>query len=106
MAIGFILQSGELPGGPELLIILLIALLLVGGNKIQKLAGEAIDEFEKGRKEVEQELGGNDSSSNPDPSSTEPSNSKSTTTPREETKVFDSGDEDESGDTRVFDSDD
>jgi sec-independent protein translocase protein TatA len=64
------LQIPGIPGGPELLIILLIAVLLFGANKIPKLArssGEAIGEFQKGRQEVEEELqemkeGGGDSS--------------------------------------------
>jgi len=46
--------------GPlELGVLLLIAVLLFGANKIPKLArstGEAMGEFQKGREEVEQEL--------------------------------------------------
>ena len=50
---------GPMPGGMELAVILLVAVLLFGANKIPKLArstGEAMGEFKKGREEVEQEL--------------------------------------------------
>lgn len=50
---------GPIPGGIELAVIVLIAILLFGANKIPKLArstGQAMGEFKKGREEVEQEL--------------------------------------------------
>lgn len=50
---------GPVPGGMEMVVLLLIAVLLFGANKIPKLArstGEAMGEFKKGRQEVEQEL--------------------------------------------------
>jgi sec-independent protein translocase protein TatA len=53
------LQLGGIPGGMEMLVILLLAVLLFGANKIPKLArssGQAIGEFQKGREQVEQEL--------------------------------------------------
>jgi sec-independent protein translocase protein TatA len=54
-----VLVVGGLPGGPEMLVVLALAVLLFGASKIPKLArasGEAIGEFQKGREEVEQEL--------------------------------------------------
>ena len=58
MTLTTVLQIG-IPGGPELLIILLIAVLLFGANKLPKLArssGQAMGEFQKGREEINQEL--------------------------------------------------
>ena len=52
------LQIG-VPGGMELAVILLIAVLLFGANKIPKLArstGQAMGEFQRGRTEIEKEL--------------------------------------------------
>lgn len=54
------------PGGPELLLIVGIAILLFGAQKIPKLArsiGESTGEFKKGQAKVEQEL--DDIRSNP-----------------------------------------
>ena len=48
-----------LPGGPEVLIVLLILVLLFGANKIPKLArstGQAMGEFKRGSEEIEDEL--------------------------------------------------
>lgn len=48
-----------MPGGIELAVIVLIAILLFGANKIPKLArstGQAMGEFQKGREEIDQEL--------------------------------------------------
>jgi len=47
------------PGGMEMVVILLVLVLLFGANKIPKLArstGQAMGEFQKGRQQVEQEL--------------------------------------------------
>ena len=47
------------PGGPELLIIVGLAVLLFGAQKLPKLArsiGESTGEFKKGQAKVEQEL--------------------------------------------------
>ncbi len=54
-----VLFVGGIPGGPELLIVLALAVLLFGASKLPKLArasGEAIGEFQKGRAELENEL--------------------------------------------------
>ncbi|WP_435101812.1 Sec-independent protein translocase subunit TatA/TatB [Halarchaeum sp. P4] len=48
-----------MPGGMELAIVLLIAVLLFGASKIPKLArstGQAMGEFKRGREEIDQEL--------------------------------------------------
>ncbi len=53
------LQFG-IPGGMELAVILLIAILLFGANKIPQLArstGQAMGEFKRGREEIEKEIG-------------------------------------------------
>lgn len=45
---------GPIPGGPELIVILLVLVLLFGANKIPKLArssGQAMSEFRRGREE-------------------------------------------------------
>lgn len=48
-----------IPGGPELLVILLLAVLLFGADRLPKLArssGQAMGEFRKGREAVEAEI--------------------------------------------------
>ncbi|CCC40620.1 Sec-independent protein translocase subunit TatA/TatB [Haloquadratum walsbyi] len=69
-----------LPGGPELLIVLLVLVLLFGANKIPKLArstGQAMGEFKRGREELEEELSEVDGSGE-DEGSTPASSSSST----------------------------
>lgn len=48
-----------IPGGIELLVVLLVVVLLFGANKLPKLArasGQAMGEFRRGREEIEAEL--------------------------------------------------
>lgn len=50
---------GPVPGGMEMLVILLVAVLLFGADKLPKLAratGEAMGEFKKGREDIEREI--------------------------------------------------
>ena len=59
MSIHFVPLFPGFPGGIELAVIVLIAILLFGANKIPKLArstGQAMGEFQKGREEIDQEL--------------------------------------------------
>jgi sec-independent protein translocase protein TatA len=59
MTLSFVPLFPGIPGGPELLIVLLIVVLLFGANKLPKLArssGQAMGEFRRGREEIETEL--------------------------------------------------
>lgn len=92
-----ILQIPGIPGGPEVLLLLLLAVLLFGANKIPKLArssGQAIGEFQKGREQVEQELQemkdgdseeGVETSESPVQGETEPATDTESTTSEPET---------------------
>lgn len=79
-----------LPGGPELLIVLFVLVLLFGANKIPKLArstGQAMGEFKRGREELENELqeGAEDGDSDADVSNTEPATDSESATDSETT---------------------
>lgn len=57
-----------IPGGTEIIVILGIAVLLFGANKIPKLArsvGQATGEFQKGREELDRELSEIDDAADP-----------------------------------------
>jgi sec-independent protein translocase protein TatA len=48
-----------IPGGPELLVVLLLVVLLFGADRLPRLArssGQAMGEFKKGREAVEAEI--------------------------------------------------
>ena len=50
---------GMIPGGPEMIVILLILVLLFGADKLPKLArssGQAMGEFRRGREDIESDL--------------------------------------------------
>ncbi|CCQ32232.1 twin arginine translocation system subunit TatAt protein [Halorhabdus tiamatea SARL4B] len=52
---------GGFPGGIELIVVLGLAVLLFGANKIPELArsvGQSMGEFRRGREEIEDELDG------------------------------------------------
>jgi sec-independent protein translocase protein TatA len=68
-----------LPGGMEMLVILMIVVLLFGANKLPALArssGQAMGEFKRGREDVEREL--REATSTTPASSRSPSGSAST----------------------------
>ena len=83
MALETIPLFGPIPGGMEMMVILLIAVLLFGANKIPKLArstGEAMGEFKKGRQDIEDELG---EMQNPDVDAGTPANEANSVTETE-----------------------
>lgn len=48
-----------IPGGPEMLVILLLVVLLFGADKLPKLArssGQAMGEFKRGRDQIEDDI--------------------------------------------------
>jgi sec-independent protein translocase protein TatA len=54
----YVILAGMIPGGPELIIILIVILLLFGSTRLPQLArgmGKSISEFKKGISEGEQD---------------------------------------------------
>jgi sec-independent protein translocase protein TatA len=77
-----------LPGGPELLIVLFVLVLLFGANKIPKLArstGQAMGEFKRGREEIEEELQEGAESSETESTTTSPDAGSTSTSTTDET---------------------
>ncbi|MFB6179911.1 MAG: twin-arginine translocase TatA/TatE family subunit [Halorientalis sp.] len=69
-----------LVGGPELIVVLAIAVLLFGANKLPELArssGQALGEFKKGRMDIEAEIR---KAAEPDPMSRDDEGSESAAT--------------------------
>jgi sec-independent protein translocase protein TatA len=78
-----------LPGGPELLIVLFVLVLLFGANKIPKLArstGQAMGEFKRGREEIEEELKEGAEESSSETSTTETTETSTADTSTAETE--------------------
>ena len=81
---------GAIPGGPEMLIILLVLVLLFGANKIPKLArstGQAMGEFQRGREEIDEELQQMREGGGSDEESTASADESTTTTTETETET-------------------
>src|SRR6056297_2545129 len=89
-----------LPGGMELAVILLIAVLLFGANKIPKLArstGQAMGEFQKGRQQLENEI--DEMKKPPSDTSSENDSSTSDSASTAETDSIDGSESDSSSDS-------
>lgn len=86
--VGVMPLVGPIPGGPELLIILLVLVLLFGAQKIPKLArstGKALGEFRKGREEINDELENMQTDTTPEAASPPPA--ETTETPEAATET-------------------